>query len=272
MDFDRVSAVYDSEIVPVWGRPFAQLLCSELPPRLTGSILEIGSGTGYLTAELAEQLEGKGRIIALEPSHDMLDVALQNGQEPFRKKKIFFQNHDLQQKFRFADDVFDLVYSNLGLYHRPTSNALLADVLRVLQPGHRALFTFPLRGSFTDFFSPITSYLEDCQEQKLVEQIERDEHLYPSPEEALYRFRAVGFDEVEIKIRRFKMFFADGHSLIHSPFIRYNFLEEWAFFLHRYPLGQLIPRWIELFDILRQEQPIELTIEAGCLIATKSNL
>lgn len=270
MDFDRVSAVYDSEIVPFWGRPFSQLLRREFPPILDGSILEVGCGTGYLAIELAECLSERARIIALEPSHEMLEAALSNGEQLIRQKKIFFQHHDLKQRFRFADDVFDLVYSNLMLYYRPNADDLLFEVKRVLQPQRHAYFTLPLRGSFHDFFGPITTYLGDCQEYDLVRQIELDQMRYPSPAEALYQLRSVGFDEVEIKIHKFKMIFADGQSLFQSPFIRYNFLEEWSLHLKRYPLGQLLPRWIELFDILRQDRQIELAIEAGCLIAAKT--
>lgn len=270
MDFDRVSAIYDADIVPFWGRPFSQLLRSELPSALTGSILEVGAGTGYLAIELAALLQDRARIIALEPSHDMLEVAFANGEQEIRKKKVFFQHHDFQQRFRFADDVFSLVYSNLGLYYQPMAEILLPEVLRVLEPGHKAFFTLPLRGSFVDFFNPITTYLDDCKEYDLVKKIERDLYRYPSPEEALYQFRSAGFHEVEIKIHRFKMIFEDGLSLFQSPFVRYNFLEDWAFSLHRYPLGQLLPRWIELFDILRQERQIELMVHAGCLIATKT--
>lgn len=270
MDFDRVSAMYDTEIVPFWGRPFSQLLRSELPAALEGSILEIGCATGYLAIELAPALTERSRIIALEPSHDMLELAFANGQSFVRSKKIFFQNHDLQQTFRFTDDVFDLAYSNLGLYYRPSAERMLSEVLRVLQPGAKGFFTLPLRGTFDGFFQPILTYLEDCQEFELVKRIQMDGVRYPTPEEALYLLRSVGFDEVELKIHRFKMIFEDGQSLFQSPFIRYNFLEEWAFYLHRYPLGQLLPRWIELFDLLRQEQHIELAVEAGCLIATKA--
>lgn len=271
MNFDRVSSFYDEEIVPVWGQPFAQILLRELSTPLRGSLLELGAGTGYLARHLVPYLERKGRIIALEPFHEMLEVARERAEEAIRQKKLFFQHHELEH-LRFADGVFDLVYSNLGLYYIEHPDNILYEVLRVLKPSCKGFFTLPLRGSFTDFFGPVQTYLQEVQEFEVVEQMELRSMLFRSPEQALYLLRSVGFEVVDLRIHRFKMLFEDAHKLFQSAFIRYNFLEEWKPYLRFLSLEQMVHELTELFEMMRNNKTIEFAVQAGCLIGTKGAL
>jgi len=268
MNFDRISTFYDRDIVPIWGRPFSQLLLREFPEQLSGSILEVGCATGFLAIDLIPQMVGHGRIIGLEPSSEMLEVARLRCEDAIRQKKLFLLQNDVR-RLRFADDVFDLVYSNLGLYYMSDNDSLLPEVLRVLKPGRRGYFTLPLYGSFHNFFGPLENILRTYREQTALELLHQHLEQYPTPEEALYLMRSAGFDAVELSAHPFKIVFADGHSLVHSPFIRHNFLEEWSFYLHGLTYYQLQAALIEEFDLRRNHQQIELTIQAGCLIGQK---
>jgi SAM-dependent methyltransferase len=264
MDLDRISNIYDEEIVPVWGRPFSLLLKQLLPPVLTGTVLEVGCGSGYLTVELSERLDEKGRIIAIEPYREMLEIAFRRCEQAISQKKVFFQHHDLG-KLHFADGVINLIYSNLGLFYVGDPAAILMEWLRILRSGGRAYFTLPLRGSFREFFDPVCEYLLQQGERELVRQIQIFELQIPSHEEALYLFRRVGFEDVSISLSPFQMIFADGYSLLTSPFIRYHFIEEWRHYLRFMTMPQLLDQLQTLFDWRKSTGKISFVVKAGCL-------
>ena len=64
---ERLVKTHDEEIVPVWNARFEALVRDGLPQPLTGAVLELGCGTGTLTAELLRRHQGPGRIVSIDP-------------------------------------------------------------------------------------------------------------------------------------------------------------------------------------------------------------
>jgi ubiquinone/menaquinone biosynthesis C-methylase UbiE len=85
--------------------------------RRSGSFLEVGSGPGYQTAEVAERHQ-HAEIVAIEPSADMIVVATS-----------YIEQRGLSQRVRFVEGTvedgdlieglgrFDLIYSTFSLHH-----------------------------------------------------------------------------------------------------------------------------------------------------------
>lgn len=269
MDFDRVSNIYDREIVPIWGYPFSRLLLKHLPDVLQGTVMEVGCSTGYLSIELAQRLQGNARIVALSPSMEMVEQAFQKGEDVIREGKVYFQHHNLKS-FRFADGVFELIYSNLGLHYLEDPEAMLVNSVRLLKPGGRAFFTLPIRGSFEELLSHIATCTENLQEMELTRQVLMHQVRFPAPEEFLYLLRKAGYDDVALHLQPFDMIFPDGHSLLTSAFFRHHFLLEWRAHLTQLPFDTLLSELADLLDVYRQGQEIKLSVRAGCFECTKA--
>lgn len=268
MDFDRVSSIYDQEMVPIWGYPFSRLIFRQIPATLSGNVMEIGCSTGYLAVELAQRLHGKGRILALASSLDMIEMAFQRGEQVVREGKVFFQHHDLKT-FRFATGVFDLIFSNLGLYYLPEVEPILSETLRMLKPNGRAFFTLPMRGSFAQILQQIAVCTDTLNESEVTRQILLDQMSCPSPEETLYLFHRTGFDDATVHLAPFEMIFSDGTALIESAFFRHHFLFEWRPYLKSVSFEKLLKELVDLFDVYRQGQEIKLHVRAGCISCSK---
>ena len=96
-------------------------------------VLEVGGGMGTDLAQFAKH----GAIVT---DVDLSGGHLQIAQENFRLRGLTgrFVHHDAES-LPFDDDAFDLVYANGVLHHTPNTKRAVADILRVLKPGGRAI-------------------------------------------------------------------------------------------------------------------------------------
>ena len=96
-------------------------------------VLEIGGGVG---TDLAQFSAHGARVTDV----DLAAGHLQLAQENFRLRGLQgrFLHHDAES-LPFDDASFDLVYSNGVLHHTPNTAAVVAEILRVLRPGGRAI-------------------------------------------------------------------------------------------------------------------------------------
>lgn len=107
-----------------------------LAPQAGELILDLGCGTGHLTAQIAAQC---ARVIGLDASPEMLDQARQN-----------FPNLDFYQSdARFFDfpQRFEAVFSNATLHWIPEPETVIERVFHHLQPGGRFVAEFGGHGN-----------------------------------------------------------------------------------------------------------------------------
>jgi glycosyltransferase involved in cell wall biosynthesis/ubiquinone/menaquinone biosynthesis C-methylase UbiE len=96
-------------------------------------VLEIGGGLG---TDLAQFARHGARVTDIDLSAGHLALA----QENFRLRGLSgrFIHHDAEE-LPFADNSFDLVYSNGVIHHTPNTGRLIGEIHRVLKPGGRAI-------------------------------------------------------------------------------------------------------------------------------------
>jgi demethylmenaquinone methyltransferase / 2-methoxy-6-polyprenyl-1,4-benzoquinol methylase len=107
-----------------------------------GSALDVACGSGKLTAELAKVAGREGRVVGLDFSPRMLEVARR------AHPKIEFTEGDALD-LPYADGTFDATTIAFGLRNLSDPVRGLREMLRVLKPGGRAVvleFVRPPRG------------------------------------------------------------------------------------------------------------------------------
>lgn len=94
-------------------------------------VLELGCGTGQMTAWLAEQVGPGGTITAVDRSADQLEFAQRHcGDRPW----VSFQQADAADT-GLAAHGFDLVFIRLLLMHVPEPERVIAHARELLRPG-----------------------------------------------------------------------------------------------------------------------------------------
>ena len=131
---EKLARIYDEEIAPVWGTRFGKMLLRDLRVPDRGQVLDISCGTGYPTTEILRRMSDGSRLIAIDASSAMLDVARRKIAElgPIGKKGVFFRTESAVPKLSFADDVYDLVVCNLVLEHIENLPLLFSEASRCL--------------------------------------------------------------------------------------------------------------------------------------------
>lgn len=127
---------YDSVLVPVIFRPWAQEMLRRAAPRDGEAILDLACGTGIVTCELAASGIKLARLVAIDHSDDMLAVARQRATE--QGVTATWLQADAGNLPLEAASV-DLAICQQALQFFPDKPAALAELHRVLRPGARAL-------------------------------------------------------------------------------------------------------------------------------------
>jgi len=115
---------YQNQNSFVW--QFGESLLELLKPRAGERILDIGCGTGQLTAEIARS---GARVVGLDNSPEMLAEARKNF------PGVTFEQADATS-FRF-EQPFDAVFSNAALHWVKDQASAAASIARALRPGGR---------------------------------------------------------------------------------------------------------------------------------------
>ncbi len=134
--FSRAAERYDE--VAVLQRETGRRLVERLDLMLIEPkvILDIGSGTGVATAELAKRYK-KAQIVALDFAFPMLLKTRKRGSWLRRPRCVCADLEHLP----FADDSVDLIYSNAALQWSNDLEHTFGEFMRVLRPGGLVAFT-----------------------------------------------------------------------------------------------------------------------------------
>ena len=128
------SELYQSSHAFVW--EFGRDLLGMLGPKPHERILDVGCGTGQLTAEIANS---GATVIGVDQSREMIATAQANYPElQFEVADIAATEYDTE---------FDAVFSNAALHWVRNQQGALAAIARALKPGGRFVFEMGGRGN-----------------------------------------------------------------------------------------------------------------------------
>jgi SAM-dependent methyltransferase len=144
---NAAQAAYWNEVAgPTWAEfqdgldrqvaPLGRRAMAELAPMPGERILDIGCGAGQTSFELAQVVGAGGRVLALDLSEPLLDIA--------RRRTAGVAGVDIAQgdaqTFAFEPGAFDAVFSRFGVMFFADPAAAFANIRRALKPGGRLAF------------------------------------------------------------------------------------------------------------------------------------
>lgn len=161
------------------------------------TVLELGSGTGELAAQIAEWVGPDGTVTASDVAPSMTQVQRARlDRVPNARVAADVDAHELP----FADNSFDTVVFRMGLMMASDPDRALREIRRVLRPGGR--FITAVWGPFTE--NPwLTTVGMGAMSLGLVSggpPINPGEPFsLPSPEDLRRRFTEAGFVDVDVQ-------------------------------------------------------------------------
>ena len=176
MSYDAPAA-YAALIGPRYA-PIARALIEAAELRSSDDVLELGAGTGLVTAQAAEQV---ATLVATDVAPGMLEVARRKTR---RFGHVRFALVDYGKPLPFLDSTFDVVLS--GLTYVQDSNDAVKEVARVLKPRGRVALT--MWGSAYHELTLLSDALEATGRPRIPR---------PSAPRAMQRLRGAGFRRVD---------------------------------------------------------------------------
>ena len=266
---EKMARVYDEEILPLWSRRFGKMLLRGLEVPSKAMVLDYGCGTGYPSVEVLKRMGDSGRIIAIDPVGALLDVARKKAGN-LSGKRIFFRSDSLSSKLSFAEDVYDLVISNVALTLMEDPAAVIKEFARVTQPGGRVIVTLPLAGTYGEFHDIYREVLtkNDCHE--VLERLEAHIAKTPETEEVVGWFEDAGLTDLDPEVDEFTLLFKTSREFFFAPVIEFGPLSQWKSVAGKgQEMQEIFWHIKESIDAYFGNRAFEVTIKAGCFRARK---
>ncbi|HLL22517.1 MAG TPA: methyltransferase domain-containing protein [Kofleriaceae bacterium] len=268
---EKLARIYDDEIAPVWGTRFGKMLLRNLAVPQRGQVLDISCGTGYPTVEILRRMSEGSRLIAIDASSAMLDVARRKVADlgPLGKKGVFFRTESAVPKLSFADDVYDLVVCNLGLDEMPSVETALHDFARVAKLDGEVRCTLPLAGTFEEFHDLYREVLIKHDKHEALERLEQHIARYPTIDHAERCMKSANLSG-GIELEEFSLLFKSSREFFFAPVIEYGPLQDWKDIAGGGQEMQDVFWYIkEAIDAYFDGRPFQVTVKAGCIIGKK---
>lgn len=135
--FDRIASTYDSTNNAIslgMHKHWRKKTMEQVPLSVGDQALDLCCGTGDWTIDLAEIVGPTGKVVGLDFSQKMLEIAKNKlKQTNFSPQTSLIQGDAMS--LPFENDSFDLVTIGFGLRNVPDAFQVLKEMKRVLKPG-----------------------------------------------------------------------------------------------------------------------------------------
>lgn len=111
--------------------------------------LDLGCDDGALTKKLASKIDTKN-IYGVEIVDERIKEAQKNG--------IIVEKFDLNEKFNFPDNFFDVIHANQIIEHLYNSDNFISEIYRILKPGGYAIISTENASSWCNIFASIMGW------------------------------------------------------------------------------------------------------------------
>jgi len=124
---------YNATVAKVLRKPETKIANDVVTKMGKGTILDLGSGTGYLSIEIAKRSPSL-RVYGIDLSRQMVKIARRHAKGVGNARFVFGN----AAKFPFRDNSIDLVVSTGASHHWKTPRLVFEECHRILRPGGEA--------------------------------------------------------------------------------------------------------------------------------------
>ena len=223
---DRAARLYDEEIHPLFGQRFAEMVlaAAEIKPR--SAVLEVGCAAGAITAQIAHKLDAESRVVAVDASAALLELARARVRDQEHVgRRVFFRTHPLGTKLPFAEETFETVLANVS--DAPLPTAMLSDYARVTKKGGQLVVASPLRGTWLEFLDIFREVLVQAGRNDALGALDAYVSSLPEADSVAEMLEDLGLHAVEIEIEHWELVFRSAREFFYAPVIEHGPLTQW---------------------------------------------
>jgi SAM-dependent methyltransferase len=184
-----VAEFYESALVPLIFRPYAQDLAERARALSPGSVLEVACGTGVVGRALATALPQECSIVAT----DLNGAMIEHGQAVGTSRPVTWRQADVMA-LPYPAESFDVVVCQFSVMFFPDRVAAYGEVRRVLKPGGTFLFNVWNGIEQNEFADVVTRAVGRLYPDDPPVFLARTPHGHGSPVEIETDVRAAGFE------------------------------------------------------------------------------
>jgi len=124
-------------------------ILKSLDRNTSAKLLDLGCDEGTWTLELAKKI-GTKQVYGIEIIKERAKIA--------RKKQINVKIADLNKKFPFEDNYFDVIHANQVIEHVPSIDHFVSEIYRVLKPQGYVIVSTENASSWHNIFASIMGW------------------------------------------------------------------------------------------------------------------
>lgn len=265
---DKMARVYDDEILPIWSQRFGRMMLRGLELPHKPMVLDVGCATGYPALELLKQMD-EGRIIAIDPLGPLLDVARKKAGD-LAGKRIFFRSESPTYKLAFADEVYDLVLSNLGVMRLDKPARAVREFARVTKRSGKVVMTVALQGTYNEFYDIYREVLTKADHHEVLQRLENHIALSPDADDVVRWMEDAGLEQLDVDVEEFTLLFKSSREFFFAPVIEFGPLSAWKEVAGKGQQMQEVFWHIkESIDAYFADRAFEITVKAACFRGTR---
>jgi trans-aconitate methyltransferase len=174
---------------------WARELIARLELRGDESVLDVGSGDGKVTAEIAAALP-RGRVVGIDASREMVEFARAHYEEA-KFPNLEFVSMDARQIE--LNRRFDIVFSNAALHWIEDHPAVLNGLGRAMRPGGRLIVSCGGRGNAVEILEAVRDVMTKDRWRKYFDAFAFPYHFY-GPEEYSRWLPEAGFSPLRVEL------------------------------------------------------------------------
>jgi ubiquinone/menaquinone biosynthesis C-methylase UbiE len=223
---DRAARLYDEEIHPLFGQRFAEMLLAAADIQPKSAVLEVGCAAGAVTAQIAHRLDAESRVVAVDASPALLELARARVRDQEHVgRRIFFRTHPLGTRLPFAEETFETVLANVSDTPLPTQ--MLADYARVTKKGGQLVVASPLRGTWLEFLDIFREVLVQGRRNEALGALDAYVSALPEADTVAEHLERAGLGPVDIEVEHWELVFRSAREFFYAPVIEHGPLTQW---------------------------------------------
>lgn len=198
MDTIEEAIAYDKMDHSEVNQKFVQdFLAAGLPDTSQLEVLDLGTGTGLIPIELCRQ-HPTLRVLAVDLSAHMLDLAMNNVEVAGLRGRIYFDRIDAKQ-MTYQEARFSAVMSNSIIHHVPQPRSPLAEAVRLTAPGGLLFFRDLMRPQSKAELAALVETYAGGEEEHARQMFEDSLHAALTVEEMRALVEDLGFDSSTVQ-------------------------------------------------------------------------